>query len=552
MLRLLSTFIFLLIFPSLTFSKTTGVPEKAFLNVYRGIETSLAGTPHALAPSLILKDKTPYVIWSEIDRSGFAHIHVRHKKKDRWILDGKYLNVSKKSYGMTPRLFLYKGKVYATWSEIVSRDRALIYVKQWDGHKWIKVGKVININPAERAIDPVLASDGKYLYIAWSELDPDKVSQIYVKRWDGKAWELLSGSVNINKKRHAFSPFMVGDGRGRLYIAWSEYSDIYRILIYVKYWNGTGWESLGGPINLNKMRHAIIPSLVVTSFGPYIAWAENDNNNIFQLHVKRWNGKKWVLVGKDLNINPSLHATSPVIIKRGNIPYIIWIEGEGQVTPHIYIKYLSQGKWRLYNIHINSHLPAAPAMVGNSTALYVAFSETDKNGIYRLYVKRIRKESKKVIMEALSQIQNKKLSPKGGRIFFTEIPGKETAPPPLAYKYLPKTALGEVDWMRAIRNGLLKPFDSTDPDAPPSLPPLNMDFLLPLKKSFNIPGVIFPHSSHTMWLDCDNCHPSIFIPKKGMNPITMHRVIEGDYCGRCHGVVAFRIYDCFRCHSASQ
>ena len=123
-------------------------------------------------------------------------------------------------------------------------------------------------------------------------------------------------------------------------------------------------------------------------------------------------------------------------------------------------------------------------------------------------------------------------------------------PPPLAFKYLPRTSMGEINWMAGIRGGMLKPFDSTDPEARPSSP-VQLEIPLSVKKEFGIPDVLFPHSSHTMWLDCRNCHPTIFAPKRAGNPITMHRILEGEYCGRCHGVVAFRLYDCFRCHSGA-
>jgi c(7)-type cytochrome triheme protein len=37
--------------------------------------------------------------------------------------------------------------------------------------------------------------------------------------------------------------------------------------------------------------------------------------------------------------------------------------------------------------------------------------------------------------------------------------------------------------------------------------------------------------------------------KQGANPVSMDRIIRGEYCGRCHGVVAFPFTDCLRCHS---
>ncbi|HUS55503.1 MAG TPA: c(7)-type cytochrome triheme domain-containing protein [Thermohalobaculum sp.] len=63
------------------------------------------------------------------------------------------------------------------------------------------------------------------------------------------------------------------------------------------------------------------------------------------------------------------------------------------------------------------------------------------------------------------------------------------------------------------------------------------------------PYVVFPHRQHTEWLDCANCHPAIFKAKRGANDFGMLDVLNGEYCGRCHGAVAFPLTECKRCHS---
>ncbi|MBI3610727.1 MAG: cytochrome c3 family protein [Nitrospirae bacterium] len=118
---------------------------------------------------------------------------------------------------------------------------------------------------------------------------------------------------------------------------------------------------------------------------------------------------------------------------------------------------------------------------------------------------------------------------------------------PLAFDYLPKTKLGYVDWVAAIKQGTIKPRDSLEPSNPPGMPPLNFDVIF--KVPGDLPDVVYPHYPHTLWLDCRNCHPSIFLMRAGSNPVTMAKIFKGEYCGRCHGVVAFPISDCSRCHS---
>jgi c(7)-type cytochrome triheme protein len=106
--------------------------------------------------------------------------------------------------------------------------------------------------------------------------------------------------------------------------------------------------------------------------------------------------------------------------------------------------------------------------------------------------------------------------------------------------------MGNVDWVAAVREGLISPRPGIDPDTPDITPmPLNVH----LDPGIPSMEVVFPHEAHTYWLRCDNCHPAIFQMRAGSNPITMASIFAGEYCGRCHGKVAFApASGCPRCH----
>jgi len=118
---------------------------------------------------------------------------------------------------------------------------------------------------------------------------------------------------------------------------------------------------------------------------------------------------------------------------------------------------------------------------------------------------------------------------------------------PQAFNYLPKTKMGYVDWVAAIKQGVIHPRDSLDPNAT-TMKALDFNIIFKVPVS-GLPDVVYPHYPHTLWLDCRNCHPGIFLMRAGANPVTMEKILKGEYCGRCHGIVAFPISDCFRCHS---
>lgn len=110
----------------------------------------------------------------------------------------------------------------------------------------------------------------------------------------------------------------------------------------------------------------------------------------------------------------------------------------------------------------------------------------------------------------------------------------------------PRDNAGIVDWVQAVKQGYIEP--RADIDGVTEKKTLDLDILF--RNTGPMPYVRFPHSSHTLWLDCSNCHPDIFVEKKGANKFTMSDIFQGKFCGLCHGKVAFPpTLNCKRCHS---
>ena len=122
-------------------------------------------------------------------------------------------------------------------------------------------------------------------------------------------------------------------------------------------------------------------------------------------------------------------------------------------------------------------------------------------------------------------------------------------PAALASNLLPKDKYGLVDWAKAVKENLLTPRHSLDPDAE-DIPPFDFNILIETKSNF-VKDVVFPHYIHTWWLKCEICHPKIFIPVRGANNMTMvGMIVDNKFCGRCHGKIAFPFTDCNRCHTS--
>lgn len=121
--------------------------------------------------------------------------------------------------------------------------------------------------------------------------------------------------------------------------------------------------------------------------------------------------------------------------------------------------------------------------------------------------------------------------------------------PAEALSVLPPAREGnQVDWAAALRSGAINPRTNIYPETKVNL--LDLDVLM--DNTAGMPIVRFPHRPHTEWLDCNNCHDRLFIPKAGANPINMNLILQGKFCGQCHGAVSFPLTQCQRCHSVDR
>ncbi|ODB85899.1 hypothetical protein A3194_13890 [Candidatus Thiodiazotropha endoloripes] len=111
---------------------------------------------------------------------------------------------------------------------------------------------------------------------------------------------------------------------------------------------------------------------------------------------------------------------------------------------------------------------------------------------------------------------------------------------------LPKDEEDNVDWSMALKQGMIRPRAGKDPRALWARA-FQWDFIIPGEERED--DAFFPHSAHTEWLGCKNCHNPTLYPYR-RNPATMKEMKRGASCGACHGKkkVSFSLKACDRCH----
>ena len=80
---------------------------------------------------------------------------------------------------------------------------------------------------------------------------------------------------------------------------------------------------------------------------------------------------------------------------------------------------------------------------------------------------------------------------------------------------------------------------------------ITMDSKIESMKKAGVGSVTYPHKLHSIWYECDECHPKVFAKKIGASDINMNKIISEQYCGSsgCHNsAYAFPLYLCENCH----
>ncbi len=158
---------------------------------------------------------------------------------------------------------------------------------------------------AGMSIGPSLAIDphGRPV-IAWRERTPDN-EEIYLRRWNGTTWEELGGSASgggVSDTHGASDAPSLAIGRdGMPVVAWIEGYHPGLGNVYVRRWNGQSWVEVsagsadGGGIG--GQGHAIDPSLAVAPDGTLIVSWSNLIGGQYEVYAKRWDGLAWKEMG---------------------------------------------------------------------------------------------------------------------------------------------------------------------------------------------------------------------------------------------------------------
>jgi hypothetical protein len=188
---------------------------------------------------------------------------------------------------------------------------------------WQELGGSASGNGVSQAASPKAIFDGAVAVggdgrpvVAYTEY-PDATSSqgpIVVKRWNGSAWEILSGPGGLGP---GYEPQVRIASSGAIHVAWLTEDGAGNSEVRLRVRTGTTFDALGGSdsaggisgtiaeilgqfsLGLDPDGHPIVAFLRLAETGVAVAAAPAVVDATVQVYVRRWTGSAWQFVGSD-------------------------------------------------------------------------------------------------------------------------------------------------------------------------------------------------------------------------------------------------------------
>ncbi|MGN7167532.1 dockerin type I domain-containing protein [Paenibacillus cellulositrophicus] len=280
-----------------------------------GLNAGSSENPNSRDPSIAIWNDHLYAAWSEqkeyMNNQMQQETEIRVMKWDgsQWSAadDGSGLNFMSSSSASSPSLTVYRGCLYAIWTEAETSFMGgypfnQIMAKKNCGGGWVSTSGNDPISGSGRGEMPVLLVYHDDLYATWiGTSDGSTGRKIQVKKFDGSVWTNEAVDMTFVPNGTVFGPRLAAY-QDELYLTWSEQmvdSPYYSYIPVMKRTvNGAGkvtWANVSGNSGItNTTTSAGSPVLQAYNGLLYAVWRDN---NPAQLKVSSFDGSVWSPVG---------------------------------------------------------------------------------------------------------------------------------------------------------------------------------------------------------------------------------------------------------------
>lgn len=281
-----------------------------------------------------------------------------------------------------------QGTPVAVWNENYG-DNDVMVVRAFQHGAWTNwPERYLGVSsPAAARTRAVAAQRGEPVLIHGEYRgNPDRQTWLTYRAWN-EAASTWSRSVPVNDlTQYSRSPSVALDGQGRPFVAYLQ-GDVLGSEALVKRWNGSAWETLGGPLNRAGPQYLASPVLALDAQGrPTVAWME-DHGGMDALYVARWNGRRWTALGGRVNVTS---ATQPTITLNGHgDPVVAWVEETGSIG-RVNAATWSAGAWQRLEANAAHDRDArSPSLTTSVTTGVILAWREDDGGRYSVRLARL-------------------------------------------------------------------------------------------------------------------------------------------------------------------
>ncbi len=262
----------------------------------------------------------PVVAWSEMEGAVLSRVHLRAWNGSTWAeLGGSATGMGLSSdpdagiSGSEPFVRVDpQGRPVVAWLQGPGPGMGKVYLKRWTGATWQELGGsgsgagIGGAGVVGAISQPALEFNaaGEPI-VAWCEYDAVTQGSLYLREWDGAAWQELGGSATgSGVAPGATLVSMDCDSAGRPVVAWLETTGFLSGSIKVKRWDGAAWQPFAasadpGGISADDANNW--PTVVVDNQDrPVVGFQRGVQSDNIGLYVFRWeNSSSWVQLGGD-------------------------------------------------------------------------------------------------------------------------------------------------------------------------------------------------------------------------------------------------------------
>lgn len=266
---------------------------------------------------------------------GRSALHIARATGGSWQWLGEPLISSREPFTHAHEVsiaFVDRERPVVAWSEERNANLAGLFVAQWNGSSWTRLGALAPQRDDSSYISPVLAVDAnQQIWLAWDEARRG----VRVARWDGAAWREVGGEglekIVAAQGRTALRELSLGiDSRGRAWLVRLAARDTSGARLALARWDGSNWAAVAAPRGPEGKDATVwSAAMILRADAPIVAWSQADASDNHYLFVSEWApGDRWTARLSGVHLVEGVSNVSSVRLAPGDAHsfFVSWDE----------------------------------------------------------------------------------------------------------------------------------------------------------------------------------------------------------------------------------